>query len=322
MIVRLLTIAAIFVRKKREDLVMKKLLTSITALVLTFSLLTGCGGGSKNASNDTSPLVVGSKDFTESIIIAEVYALALEDAGVNVERKLQLGSSVIHDAITNNEIDFYPEYTGTGLITRLGRDPIYDPEKCYETVKEGYAEEYDITWLAHSNVNDSEGLAMPVSVAEENGISTFSDLWAKASDLVFGANGEFYEQAGIFDRLQEVYGTANFKDTVTMDHTLSFQAARSGDVDAISVYTTEGSLAGGDFLILEDDKNCWPPYYLAPIIRNDALELHPEAQEIVDKVTATFTDENVVAMNAKVDIDGEEYSDVAAEYYESIKDSL
>jgi osmoprotectant transport system substrate-binding protein len=300
----------------------KKFLTSIVALTMLATLLTGCSNTSKTASSDDSPLVIGSKDFTESIIIAEVYALALEDNGVKVERKLQLGSSVIHDAIVNDEIDFYPEYTGTGLITRLEEDPIYDPEECYEKVKASYTEKFDITWLAHSNVNDSEGIAMLSSDAEKFGIKTFSDLWAQSSNIVFGANGEFYEQAGVFDRLQEVYGEVSFKDAVTMDHTLSFQAAKSGDVNAISVYTTEGSLAGGDFVILEDDKACWPPYYLAPIIRNDALNAHPEVAEIVDKVTATFTDENVIAMNAKVDNDGEEYSDVAKEYYESIKDSL
>jgi osmoprotectant transport system substrate-binding protein len=286
------------------------------------TVLTGCGKKEDATVTVADPLVIGSKDFTESIIVAEVYALALEDAGIPVERKLQLGSSVIHDAIINDEIDFYPEYTGTGLITRLALDPIYDPEECYEAVKEGYADKFDITWLAHSDVNDSEGLAMLASTADEYGINTFSDLWEKAPELVFGGNGEFYAQAGIFDRLQEVYGPESFKDKITMDHTLSFEATRSGDVDAISVYTTEGSLAGGDFIILEDDKDCWPPYYLAPIIRNDALEANPEITEIIDKVTATFTDENVIAMNAKVDVDGEEYSDVAQEYYDSIKDSL
>lgn len=297
----------------------KKVLTGILAIIMAATMLTGCSG---KKAGDSSPLVVGSKDFTESIVIAEVYALALENAGVKVERKLQLGSSVIHDAIVNDEIDFYPEYTGTGLINRLDAEPIYDPEECYQAVKKGYAEKFKITWLAHSNVNDAEGLAMPKVQAEKYGIKTFSDLWANASNLKLSANGEFYEQPDIWERLQSVYGKSTFKETVTMDHTLSFSAAKSGDVDAISVYTTEGSLAGGDFLVLKDDKNCWPPYYLAPIIRDDALKAHPDVENIVNKVTATFTDENVIAMNAKVDIDGKEYSDVAKEYFESIKGSL
>lgn len=296
---------------------MKKVLVkSLLAMFILFGVL-GCG-----EKEDTKALVVGSKDFTESIIVGEIYALALEDAGINVERKLQLGSSVIHDAIINKEIDFYPEYTGTGLITRLGLEPIYDPEKAYETVKKGYADKFEITWLAHSSVNDSEGLAMLAATADKYGIKTFSDLWEKAPKLVFGANGEFYEQAGILDRLEAIYGEDNFKKKITMDHSLSFEAAKSGEVDVISVYTTEGNLVGDNFVILKDDKKCWPPYYLSPIIRNDALKEFPEAQKIVDKVTATFTDENIIAMNAKVDIDGEEFSDVAKEYYESIKGSL
>lgn len=295
----------------------KVIIKSLLLLLVVFGVFTGCG-----EKKDTKALVVGSKDFTESIIVGEIYALALEDAGVNVERKLQLGSSVIHDAIINKEIDFYPEYTGTGLITRLKLDPIYDPQGAYDAVKKGYAEKFEITWLAHSDVNDSEGLAMIASTAEKYGIKTFSDLWEKSPELVFGANGEFYESAGVFDRLKSIYGEDTFKKKVTMDHSLSFEAAKSGEVDVINVYTTEGNLVGDTFVILEDDKKCWPPYYLSPIIRNDALEEFPEAQKIVDKVTATFTDENIIEMNAKVDIDGEEFSDVAKEYFESIKASL
>ena len=298
---------------------MKKLFSILSISLLAITLLAGCGSKS---SSEEEPLIIGSKDFTESIILGEIYALAIEDAGIPVERKLQIGSAVVHDAIINDEIDFYPEYTGTGLINRLKLDPIYDPEACYEAVKEGYAENFDITWLAHSSVNDAEGLALPIEVAEKYDIKTFSDLWANASELVLGANGEFYAQPDIFGRLQEVYGKVNFKDTVTIDHNLSFKAALSGDVDIISVYTTEGSLSGGDFRVLIDDKNCWPPYYIAPIIRDDALETHPEVESIVNKVTSTFTDEIVIRMNARVDVDGEEFIYVAKEYYDSIKDSL
>lgn len=317
----------------------KKALSVLLALTLTtmsFALV-GCSGSKTETpdaekesaevteaaeTSSSDPVVIGSKDFTESIIIAEIYALALEDAGIPVERKLQLGSSIIHDAIVNDEIDFYPEYTGTGLINRLSADPIYDPEECYQVVKEGYAEKFDITWLEHSNVNDAEGLAIPTTVANEYNLNTFSDAWAVADQLVLAGNGEFFEQPDVYGRLMEVYGEVDFKDNVTMDHTLSFTAAKNGEVDIISVYTTEGSLAGDDFKVLEDDKQCWPPYYLTPIMRNDALSAHPEVEAIVNKVTATFTDENVIAMNAQVDVDGEDYGDVAADYYDSIKDSL
>ncbi len=303
----------------------KRALTLFLALTLIISTLTltACkGSDTKSPGTSSEPVVIGSKDFTESIIIAEIYALALEAAGVPVERKLQLGSSIIHDSIMNNEIDFYPEYTGTGLISRLGAEPIYDPEECYQEVKKGYAEKFDITWFDHSNVNDAEGLAVSTAAAQKYSLETFSDAWAVADQLVLAGNGEFYEQPDIYNRLMEVYGKVDFKDTLTMDHTLSFTAAKNGEVDVFSVYTTEGSLAGGDFKVLKDDKQCWPPYYLTPIMRNDAIKAHPEVEAIVNKVTATFTDENVTGMNAKVDVDGEDYSDVAADYFATIKDSI
>jgi osmoprotectant transport system substrate-binding protein len=292
----------------------RRLLASVLVTALLLTGLTACG-----KKKDSNPVVVSSKDFTESIVIGEIYALALENNGIPVERKLKLGFAVVRDAIKNGEIDLYPEYTGTGLLTVLNEDPIYDPQQCYDAVKKGYKEKFNIDWLAHSDVNDAEGLAITKAAADQYGIKTFSDLWAHASELNFAANGEFYESEGAYKRLVEVYGEPKFKDALTMDHVLTYQAARDGKVDAISVYTTEGNLAGGDFVILEDDKGAWPPYYLVPIIRNEALKAHPEAEGILDKVTATFTDENVIAMNAKVDIDGDEYEDVAKDYYDSIK---
>lgn len=298
----------------------KKLLVTILAISVLAANVTGCGSTSEDSNSGT--IIVGSKDFTESIILAEIYALALEDAGIPVERKMQIGSQIINDSLVNAEIDMYPEYTGTGLVTHLKMDPIYDPDECYDTVKKEYKEQFQVTWLEHSSVNDSEGLAVSTDAAEKYSLSTISDAWAHASDLVISGTGEFYEAPETYPRLKELYGDVVFKDEVTMDHNLSFTAATNGEVDLVSVYTTEGSLSSGDFVILEDDKNCWPPYYLAPVIRDEALEAAPEAEEILNKVTATFTDENVIRMNSAVDIDGEDAEDVAADYFETIKGSL
>jgi len=107
-----------------------------------------------------------------------------------------------------------------------------------------------------------------------------------------------------------------------MDHLLTFTACKAGEVDIINVYTTEGMLASGDFVLLEDDKHCWVPYYLTPIMRDDCIADNPGADEVCNKVTAQLTTENVIAMNSAVDIDKEEYADVAREFYDSIKDKL
>ena len=291
---------------------------AVLAGVMAMTTITGCG--SSSGSEDKDPLVVSSKDFTESQVLGEVYALAFEDAGINVERKMNIGSSVIHDAIVNDEIDFYIGYTGTGLMTRLGMDTIQDPQECYDTVKKAYEDKWKITWLDQTDVNDSEGLFMLKTRAEELGITDYSQLWEQADSLVLGAFGEFYEQ--LYQNIKDVYGDVKFKDELTIDYALNFEACRSGQIDVFNQYTTNGMLSSGEFVELTDDKGVWPPYYICPLIRDDALEQWPEAEEISNKISALITKEDVISMNAKCDVDGEDYEDVAAEYYDSIKDKL
>lgn len=267
------------------------------------------------------PIIVGSKDFTESKVLAEIYALALENAGYQVKRADSLASAVIRESIKTGDVDLYPEYTGTALVSVLGLDPIYDKDEVYKTVKEQYEKQYDISILDPADVNDSEGLAVLATRAKELGITTISEAWAaaKKQKLVFSCKAEFTEAQ--IPRLEEVYGKLPFKLSV-MEHTLSFSAAKSGNVDVFSVYTTEGNLVGDEWTVLEDDLGAWVPYYIIPVIRNDALKANPGAEKIINQVTATFTTDNVIKMNAEVDVDGKEYDDVAKEYFESIKASL
>ena len=300
---------------------MNSKIKKILALVLittSIGVLGGCGNKGSN-----SKIVIGSKDFTESYLLSEIYALALEDNGFKVERKLKLGSSVVHNAIESGEIDMYPEYTGTGLTTILKEDPISDPEQVYEAVKKGYKEKFDIAWLEHSNVNDTEGLAITKDASDRlGGISTISEAWKHAGDLILAGNGEFMEREDSLPALKKTYGDANFKKASVVDHTLSFQAALNGEADLIDVYTTEGSLANDKFIVLKDDKHAFPPYYMTPIVRQKVLDANPKMEEVINKVTATFTDENIIKLNARVDIDKEEYEDVAKDYYNSIKDKI
>ena len=307
----------------------KKVLAAALSAVMALGMGACVNAGSADPVAETADktekgedsLIVGSKDFTESLILGEIYAAALEDNGVPVTRKMSLGSQVVNDAITAGDIDTYPEYTGTGLLRDLQEDPIYDPDELYQAVKDKFEEKWQITWLDPADVSDAEGLAMLKTRAEELGITTFSEAWAQSADLKLCGNGEFFTQVSTYPRLQEIYGQDSFEQ-VTMDHALAFTAARSGDVDIISVYTTEGNLADGDFLILEDDKQAWCPYNICPIIRDDALAKFPQAAAIMNAVTATFTDENVIQLNAAVDLDGEDYEDVAEDYYDSIKDQV
>lgn len=287
-------------------------------------LIAGCGASGKSDSeaNTGRPIIVGSKDFTESMIVSEVYALALEDAGYEVKRTTALGNAVIREAIESGDIDMYPEYTGTSLVAVLGMNPIYDPQECYDTVKKEYKEKLNLDYLEPSAVNDSQGLAMKKDRAQELEIKTISDAWSHASELVFSCKAEFLESASGYLPLTQTYGDAKWKDTAVMEHSLSFSAAKSGDVDVFSVYTTEGGLADEDFVILEDDKAAYAPFYLAPVVRPDALEANPGAEDVINAVTKQFTTEDIIQMNAEVDLDGQDYEDVASEYYDTIKDRV
>lgn len=307
---------------------MKKKTIALIATAMAAALFTGCGSAnaSKEAGNGSDEtyegLTIGAKDFTESLVVAEVYALALEDHGYPVEREYSLANAVIRESIVSGDVDVYPEYTGTSLVGILGMDPIYDPEECYNTVKEEYEKQLNLLYLDSTTVNDSQGLAILKSKAEELNITTVSDAWEHAPELVFSCQAEFLESESGYIPLEKAYGEAEWKDVSVMQHTLSFSAAKAGEVDVFSVYTTEGNLEDEDYIVLEDDKQAYAPYYLAPVARPDALEKNPGAEEIINQVTATFTTANVIEMNAKVDIEHEEYEDVAAEYYETIKDSI
>lgn len=295
---------------------MKKYLKQTIVLILTIIMgitMIGCGKGGK------ADIRVGSKDFTENEIVAEVYALALEDAGYKVDRIFDVGSSIIHQSIVSNEIDVYPEYTGTGLISVLGLDPITDPDEVYKTVKAEYAEKFDITWLDYSAANDGQGLVIRTETADEYGISTISDLQAYATEIRFASQGEFDERSDGIPALEATYGPFDWASSKVYDNSLKYSVLENDEADVSPAYTTEGRLTEEQFTLLVDDKQVWPPYNLAPVIRNNILNENQEIADILNKISAAFTMENITALNAKVDIDGEEYTDVAKEFYESIK---
>ena len=305
-----------------EEVIMKKAIRQMLALTLTAATtlgLAGCGGSSAPAA-ETKSVVVGSKDFTENEIIAEIYALALEDAGFKVDRKMNIAGSVVHTSITSNEIDIYPEYTGTGLITILGMDAMTDQDEVYRTVKDAYNEQFDITWLDYAEANDGQGLFISKKASDEYGITNISQLQANADKLRFCSQGEFDEREDGIPGLTKLYGEFNWKSSRIYDNGLKWEVIENDEADCAPAYTTEARLTETDkFVLLEDDKGMWPPYNLAPIVRNEVLKQYPEIEEILNTVSATLDTETVTQLNAKVDIEGEEYEDVAVEYFESIK---
>ena len=294
---------------------MKKFIYKLVAAFAVVIMLTGC-----TADGDKKTIRVGSKDFTENLIIAEVYALALEDAGFKVERVPRIAGSVIHTSIINNEIDLYPEYTGTGLLSILKLPMESDPVVVYNTVKKEYNDRFKLTWLDYSPANDSQGLVIKTSKADELGIKTISDLQSKASEIRFASQGTFDEREDGIAGLEKVYGKFDWKSHKVYDNSLKYQVLKSDEADVTPAYTTEGQLVNKDeFKVLTDDKQFWPPYNPAPVIKNDILEKNPEIAEILNSITKELTTETVVNLNSQVDVDGKEYEVVAKEFYQGIK---
>ncbi|MDR2097898.1 MAG: hypothetical protein LBP37_05190 [Spirochaetaceae bacterium] len=262
---------------------------------------------------------VGSKNFTESLILAEIYALALEDAGIPVERKFDLASSVVHTALIGDSIDLYPEYTGTGLLAVLKLDVITDPDEVYRVVKEDYKKRFDVVWLDYAKANDGQGIMVTKEASDKYGIRTISDLQRNAGEIRFASQGEFDEREDALPGLAKVYGPFNWKSSRVYDGALKIQVLRSGEADAAPSWTTEGFLADPFFVLLEDDKHAWPPYNIAPVVRQNVLDAHPQIAPVLNGVNARIDTPTITALNAKVDIDKREYEDVAKDFYNSIK---
>lgn len=302
----------------------KKVLAALIGIII-LALVAGIAlwknnQADKSTSKASTTIRVGSKDFTESLVVSEIYALALEDNGYKVDRVSNISSSLIHKSLVNDEIDLYPEYTGTALLTILGDDMETDPDKVYQTVKKEYEEKYNLTWLNYSEANDSSGLAMRKETADKYNIKTISDLQKNASNIRMASQGEYEEREDGLPALEKVYGEFNWKSSKVYDNSLKYQILENDEADVTPAYTTEGRLAETDkFVLLEDDKHVWPPYNLAPVVRDNILEANPSIKKNLNKVSAKLDTETVTKLNAKVDVDGEEYTDVAKEFYDSIK---
>lgn len=302
--------------KKRMNLLITLCLVTVLALSVS-----ACGNKpAETVSTEKTAIRVGTKDFTENLIVGELYALALEDAGYKVERLPAIAGSVIHSSLINDEIDLYPEYTGTGLLVVLKEKLITDPEEVYKKVKEGYKTQFKVTWLNYSQANDGAGLVIRTEVSKKLGITTISDLQKHASEIRFASQGEVDLREDGIPALEKVYGKFDWKSSKVYDNGLKYQVLSSDEADVAPAYTTEGQLVNTDeFTLLIDDKMVWPPYNLAPVVRNNVLEANPEIAAIINKISAKLDTPTITALNARVDVDKEEYESVAKDFYESIK---
>ncbi len=275
--------------------------------------LTGCRPASRS-----EVIRVGSKDFTEQFIIGEMYALLLEDAGFQVERKLNLGGTpVAHQAIIAGEIDLYPEYTGTGLLTVLKLPVNSDRQQVYDTVAREYKEKYNLVWLDPAPMNNTQALAMTRQGAEKFGIRTISDMAAKASELRMIGPPEFVEREDGLPGLKKAYGNFTLKEYIPVEIGLKYKGLEEGQADVVVAFGTDGEISALDLVLLEDDKGLFPPYQVAPVLRQQLLDQHPEVKDILNKLASFLTDETMQRLNYEVSGNQREPAEVAREFLEA-----
>jgi len=289
---------------------------------------------------------IGSKDFAEQFILAEIYGALLDNAGISVDLgNINLGGTgIAHEALINGEIDMYPEYPGTAFETILGLSladakaavggggatPVADAtaaaspvagvtldQYIFDAVSQAYLEQFNVVLLAESAFNDTQALAVTRAFSEENGITTISQLAAVAGDYTIVGPSDFETRPDGLIGLQEVYG-AGFADidTLGVQPGLRYQALEDGDADIVLAFSTEGQIPAMDLVVLQDDLGLWPPYHCAPFVRKETLDAYPQIADILNPIAPLLTDDVMAGLNGKVDLDGEEPADVARAWLE------
>ena len=262
------------------------------------------------ATSASAQVRVGSKNFTEQFIVAEIYAQALEAAGIKVERRINLGGTLIaHKALEEKQIDLYPEYTGTMLIAVLKGEPMTDRKAVYDKVKAEYAAK-GLVVLNETSFQNTYNMVVRPETAAQYKLETLSDLARVSKDLRLGAGPEFRDRKDGLPGLKAKYGM-EFKEDLQMAIGLRYQALAGRQIDVVNGYSTDGMIGALKLKRLRDDRNLWPPYYLVPVVRKDALDADPKIADVLNRVNALLDEATMTEMNYKVDGEKEEPKDVA-----------
>ena len=299
---------------------MKKLKRVLIFLVL-FSLiaLVACDNVDLNSKQDedisNKKIIIGTKPMPEGVILGEIFALLIEEnTDITPIRKFELGATpILHEAIVNDEIQVYPEYTSTGWLSILKNDPLEDEKELYEKLVSSYQEKFDLSWSPLVGFNNTYTLIANNMIAEDYNLNNMSDLAKVSAELDFGANGDFYEREDGFPKLEKAYGM-KFKDTKDINIGLKYQACIENQIQVTTAFTTDGYLSEGKVKILEDDQNIFPNYYAAFVLRQDILDKYPEIQEVLEIIDGLIIDEEMQMMNYQAQIEGKTHEEIAEEF--------
>ena len=266
--------------------------------IVFFALL-----GLVSCSKSDPVIVVGSKNFTESVLLGELLAQQIEHGtALRVERRLNLGGTFLcHQALRSGKIDLYPEYTGTALTAILKRPVEQDPDKVLETVSLAYREEFAAQWLQPFGFNNTFAVVVRPEDAGPQPLRTISDLAAVSKDRTIGFNFEFLERQDGYPGLVARYGLSFAREPKTMDLGLLYRALRGGQIDVAVGSSTDGLIAAWNLRILEDDLRYFPPYDAAPVVRVETLQRHPELGDVLADLGGLLSEKEMQRLNHEID---------------------
>ena len=289
----------------------KKLIAALLASVLLAPALSACSSSAKKVT-------IGSMYFTENKLLAEMEAQLIEkNTDISVERKFNMdGSPICFQALKSGQVDIYPEYTGTALMTLLKLPVDSDPDSVYKTVSDEFEKQFQLSWLEPLGFNNTYAVAVTQEYAEKNNLKTVSDLVPLSKGLVFGGEHQFFDRNDGYDGLIKTYGLA-FKETSKMDVSLKYQALSQNKIQATDAFTTDGQLKALKLVCLEDDKHFFPPYYAAPVVRDDALKKYPELKDVLNKLGGQIDETTMQELNYKVDNEKQSVGSVATDFLKS-----
>ena len=262
-------------------------------------------------SSDPRPVVVASKPFGESYLLAEMFAQLLEARGIEVDRRPGLGATEIaFRAIRTGSADVYPEYTGTGLLAILGEQPVSDPRKVFDRVSREFRRRWNARWLPPLGFENTYAVAVRRETAERYGLATLSDLARVARSLRAGLTPDFMGRPDGLPGLTRAYGV-RFAEVRALLPAVKYQALAAAEVDVIDGYSTDGLIARYDLVVLRDDKRFFPPYEAAALVSGDLVERRPAAIAALTELSNRLDEAMMRRLNQRLEVDREPVGRIA-----------
>jgi len=287
------------------------LLLVVIGIVFVIGVVESFRSAKTETTTQGTRVVIASKDFTESIILAEIAAQLLEARGVSVERRFELGGTLPHEALLSGKVDLYPEYTGTAYTAILHHAPINNPRQVYEQVKQEYATQFGLDISPSLGFENTFAMLVRGEDARRLRLKTISDATPHAPGWRAGMGQDFMSRADGFPGFSKAYGL-KFREVREMDLSLTYIALASKQVDLIAGNSTEGRIATMDLVQLEDDRRYFPPYEAVYVVRKAALT--PTLSEVLAKLANAITTDEMRKLNYEIDGNKRDVKEVVREW--------